>query len=82
MTKYNCSWVVDFLPNRTEYAVYERGTNKILLEGITIIDVADTEHVVKFIENLGVNVFNYKLSNYNVRYDIANYSGKGIMEVD
>lgn len=79
--KYNCTWLVDFLPNRTEYAVYERDTDKLLFEGVTEIDADDAFHTVEFLKTLGVKVFNYKL-NYNEQTDIVNYSGRGMLEVN
>jgi len=78
--KYNCTWLVDNLPNRTEFAIYERGTDKLIHQGTVSEETVDAYETVELLKTLGVKVYSYK-KYYNNRTDKLNFNGKGIMEV-
>ena len=76
-TRYNCYWNVDFLPNRVEAMLTDRDSNKILLSAIDIKIDNNFSAVERYLESIGLNIFNYQI--FENRLSTV-YAGKGTYE--
>jgi hypothetical protein len=72
--RYDCIWTVDFLPNRTEVAVYDRDNHNVIYQNLAATIDNNFSAVERFIERLGINIFNFEV--FDNRLSTV-YTGKG-----
>lgn len=74
-TRYNCYWIVSFLPTRIEVVVNSRDSNVTLFEDLRAELDCNFDAVEKFLDKIGVTIFNYECFKHTVS---TNYLGKGV----
>jgi hypothetical protein len=72
--RYDCLWEVDFLPTRTEVAVYNRDDKKVIYQDLSADINNDVTTVEIFIQGIGINIFNFEVFEHKLS---TIYSGKG-----
>jgi hypothetical protein len=78
MTKlrYNCYWVVSFLPTRTEVMINDRETGTTAFQDLNATIDNNFTAVEEYLDAKGVTIFNYECFEHR---NITNFLGKGVL---